>query len=283
MRIGFVKLIVVGVLGLFWNNAFANITVPFELVNGLIIVQAEMNGKIGNYIVDSGSNGILLNGSSEDSDVSYQTLSSTLEGSEMKIESFRVGEFELAQLLGFSTDLSNLEVYLEKPIDGILGCAIFNPNSLLFDFASSKMIISEALIDESEVEGFNHLDFYIFEDLPMVNIKIADKKHSFILDSGATAHFIDTSILSISKISARRTGNLKNIVTAGGKDKKSAEFKISNCRLGTVNSYDMDAYEKDFSEISATLNKKISGLLSVSKLCENKVYFDLKTNKIYFN
>ena len=134
------KMIKISLLCILSHLAHADITVPFEMVNGLILVEAEMNGVVGNYIVDSGSNGILLNGTGKKSDISYQTLSSTLEGSETRIESFKVGEFELDQLLGFSTDLSNLETYLEKPIDGILGCAIFNPNSVLFDFSSSRMI-----------------------------------------------------------------------------------------------------------------------------------------------
>jgi len=262
--------------------SFANISVPFELVNGLIIIEAEINGTIGNYVVDSGSNGILLNGHSNLSDVSYQTLTSTLEGRETIIESFKVGDFEAGELLGFSTDLSNLEIYLEKQIAGILGCSIFTPNSLIFDFTNSKMVISEDAFNKKDIEGLSCLSFTIIEDLPVAKVNIQGHAFAFILDSGASSHFIDKKLISRFKASVEPTGVKKNIITAAGNGQISSEYNIPNCKFGDAN-YTFLAFEKDFTPISESLGMDISGLISLNKLSKSKVYIDLNSKNLYYN
>lgn len=268
------------ILGVVANVSYANMVVPFQLINGLIVVEAEINGTTGNYIMDSGSNGILLNKNSEKSVVSYQTLNSTLEGSETTIKSFKVGDFELKQLLGFSTDLTNLEAYLNKPLAGILGCSIFVPNALSFDFINSTIVISEKSPEKLKMEGLTCLAYTVTDDLPIVELIIEGNNYAFILDTGASTHFIEGTLLN--KIARKSTGVEKSIVTAGGEDQISKEFFIENCKIGNLDTT-IRAFEKDFRPISETLGKDISGLLSLSKLSPKMVYFDLKAKKIYYN
>ena len=278
----FHKFLCLFVVCLMTNVLHANISVPFDLINGLIIIEAEVNGSMGSYIVDSGSNGILLNGSSKKSDVSYQSLSSTIEGSETKIRTFKVGNFEVSELLGFSTDLSSLEIYLDKTIDGILGCSIFTPNSLVFDFANSNMIISEDDLDVSKFDEYTSLSFNIIEELPVVELKIGGVNYNFILDSGASSHFVDVNLIDSNINTVSSTGIEKSIITASGEDDVSSEFQIPNCTLGRLTKT-ITAFEKDFSLLSQTLGAKVSGLLSLSKLSTGIVYFDLKSEIVYFN
>jgi len=263
-------------------SSYGASSIPFELINGLIIVKAEIDGMPGNYIIDSGSNGILLNTNSEKSDVSYQTLSTTLEGSETKIETFKVGDFEAYELIAFSTDISNLEAYLDIQISGILGCSIFTPNSLGFDFRNSIMIISENKSEIIELKGLTSLPYSVIDDLPLVDMEIAGNTYTFILDSGASSHFVDIDLLEIAGNTATTTGIEKSIVTAGGMDQRSLEYKITNCKIGEQFT-SLKAFEKDFAPISHTMEKEISGLLSLSKLSPDIVFFDLKSKKFYYN
>jgi len=264
------------------NSSYANISVPFELINGLIIVEAEINGTAGNYIIDSGSNGILLNGSIEASEVSFQTLNSILEGSETKIESFKVGDFEVSELQGFSTDLSNLEIYLDRSIAGILGCSIFTPNSITFDFTNSKLIISEQDSQSFDLNNFKNLSFEVVEDLPITELNIGGETYAFILDSGASSHFIDAELLESHQSVIEATGVEKNIITAGGSHQKALEYKIPDSQIGSSRLI-LDAFEKDFASISETMDRKISGLLSLSKLSTGIVHFDLRAKKLFYN
>jgi len=261
--------------------AKADVLIPFELVNGLIVIEAEVDGESGNFIVDSGANGVLLNHTTGASDVSYQSLTTTLEGSERKIESLRVGEFELGQLLGFSTDLRQIEAFLEKPLHGILGYSVFTPNSLIFDFAASKLHISENILTDIDHEGLSSMPFYVFDDLPMVDLRIDGQTYSFVLDTGASSHFIDKALRETLASSFVPTGVQKSIITTCGSKQISNEYETANFWVGT-SSFDLRAFEKDFQVISKELGKDISGLLSISKLSDSKVLMDLRSKNLYF-
>ena len=255
--------------------------IPFDMVNGLIVVEAEVNGKSGNYILDSGANGILLNAKAERSEVSFQAISEVIEGSETPISSIKVGGFERTKLWGFATDLSNIESYVNRSLDGILGCAVFTPNSLMFDFNTSELFISQDEISSDEVEELNDLKFRVVQDLPLVEVQIDGSLHTFILDSGASSHFVDKKILEkVNPSLLSFTGHESNIITAGKEVKVAREFLISDCRIGDE-MHGIRGFEKDFTEFSKSFGTKISGLLSLSQLSTNKVYFDLKSNRIF--
>ena len=265
----------------FQTAVLADNIIPFEVVNGLIVVEAEVDGKIGNYIIDSGSNGILLNGRANSSEISYQTLTSSLEGSETKINSFKVGNFEAKELLGFATDLSTVETYLEKDVDGILGCSVFLPHSLIFDFTSSRLTISDKELADADVHDFSRISFKMVEELPLAKVKIDGESYYFILDSGASTHFIDQAILSLDKHEVIPTGEIKSIYTAAGVSMNSKEYTFTNCEMGSEK-LSLQAFSKDFSEVSDLLQIKIAGLISLSKLSSGKVYIDLDKNILYY-
>lgn len=209
------------------NAVIADNSVPFELINGLIVIEAEVNGETGNYILDSGSNGILLNSMSEKSDVSYQTLSGIAEGRETEIRTIKLGSFESQELLGFSTDLSMLEIYIEKKLAGILGCSVFTPSSLEFNFSESQLIISNKVVDPSVVAGMNVLDYSLVDDLPIGELIVDGKKRSFILDTGASSHFVDFELIGELGSKINKTGITKNILTASGETTSSEEYVFS--------------------------------------------------------
>ena len=144
------------------------------------------------------------------------------------------------------------------------------------------MIISEDSSNKEEIERLSSLSFTIIEDLPIAEINIQGEPYAFILDSGASTHFIDENLIHKFNSIVKATGIEKSIITAGGADKISREYNIPNCKIGQLHSQ-LTAFEKDFSLLSETLGKDISGLLSLSKLSHNKVYIDLKSKNIYFN
>lgn len=281
MIVAIKKMVCLLLICCFGNVLKADISIPFEMINGLIVVEAEINGQLGNYIVDSGANGLLLNGNSSHSDVSYQTLNSTLEGSEAIIESFKIGEFETKEVIGFTTDLSNLEVYLEKSLAGILGCSIFNPSTLLFDFKNEKLVISDQGLDSKAIIGYSSFKFQVVEDIPLTTLRVNGESRVFIIDTGASSHFFDSNIIEVVANQCKATGVEKDIFTASGQEDISKEYIVPHVLMGKE-SASIKAFQKDFSLISKSLGKEISGLLSLSKLTTGQVYFDLNSQTLYY-
>jgi len=140
-------------------------------------------------------------------------------------------------------------------------------------------ILNYYTIETSELAS---LSFEIVEDLPIAQISIDGRNHAFILDSGASSHFIDAALIDQFKNEFVPTGVEKSIITAGGEDQSSLEYSIPKFKIGNSNST-IKAFEKDFKLVSETLGKDISGLLSLSKLSSGMVYFDLKSNTLFYN
>ncbi len=259
-----------------------NLAIPFELVNGLIIVEAEIDGHSNNFIVDSGANGILLNGQSIESNISYATLSGALDGSEKSIDKLVVGDFEWLDLQGFSTDLSGLEAYLDRSIGGILGASIFVSHSIVIDYVDSHILIFEHGFGEEVTSDLSVIDFEVVYDLPVAKIDIDGHTYSFIIDSGASTNFIDQKLISDKAHHFSETGISKSIYTAAGKEFISQEYIFTGINLGESSIYEMEAYAKDFALLSAEMDMEISGLISLSKLSPHKILFDVKNRKLYF-
>lgn len=262
------------------NGIIANTIVPFEFVNGLIVIKAELDGEVGNYILDSGSNGILLNSKSESSTVSYQTLSGVAEGSELVINSLKLGNIESKKLLGFSTDLSNLELYIDKSLAGILGSTVFTTKSIEINFLTKKLIISDSEIETRLTNGLNVMNYNLVDDLPVAELTINGEKKSFIIDTGASCHFIDSKVLAGLGNKCVETGVKKNILSASGKNSISEEYIIPNVVSEQTNI--IKVFSKDFSLLSDELGKDIHGLISLSKLSDSVIYFDVVNKKVYF-
>ena len=45
---------------------------PFELVNGMVVVKATINGLLGNFVLDTGSPGIVINSTEHDRESGYE-------------------------------------------------------------------------------------------------------------------------------------------------------------------------------------------------------------------
>jgi len=260
------------------NIVLCNTLIPFDFINGLILIEAEVDGKTGNFILDSGSNGVLLNSKSSKSDVSYQTLSGIAEGSEQEIEALRVGNFESRDLLGFATDLSNLEVYLSRSISGIIGSTVFNPSSLTIDFGNNLIVISNESISDDITKNLTPLAYEVVNDLPVAQIMIDGQPLHFILDSGASSHFIDVNALQATE-SLKPTGLSKTIFTAVGQT-SAQQYMIDNVELGSKKS-SIEVFNKDFRHLAETIDKPVVGLISLSALGD-QVHFDVSSKTIFF-
>lgn len=255
------------------------IDVPFEMVNGLILIQADIDGEVDNFILDSGSNGVLLNAQASASEISYQSLDGEISGAEKRIEKLQIGTFVSEELLGFVTDLSDLEAYVGKSVGGILGCAVFTPKSLVFDFAAGRISISDELLDLSGMQGMRSLAFTMVDDLPLLEVSINGKPAQFILDTGASAHFIDDDMINSQSYQA--TGVAKSIITATGATNISLEYQTSGTAIDSEDGF-THFYQKDFEVLSQEIGIEIAGLVSLSSLSDDRVYFDLKRQKLYY-
>jgi predicted aspartyl protease len=260
-----------------------DINIPFDLVKGLIVMEVEVDGVSGNYIFDTGADGVLLNSSDRRiSSTHFSSLNGEVEAFETRIEDLRVGKFHKENIEAFFTDLKGIEDYIGITLNGILGCSFFIPNNVIIDFQKGILRISRRELKEDNMWQFNSLQFSFMAGVPVVEASINREKMLFILDSGATSHFIDNKLIERLSAYFSGTGEIVDIITTGNFSSSIEKVSLKELSLDKVKLSDEIFCPKNFDYLNDNLDKKVSGLLSLSALTKRFVTIDLKKNKIYF-
>ena len=167
---------------------------PFELVRGLIIVQAEVNGEMGNFILDTGSPMMILNGNnSENATKQANTLSGDLMGEWKKINVFAWAGIKKFNLDALSMDIGHLEFLAGKPLKGLIGYEFFGNIDLLIDFENQQLRLVPAG-GSPKMEGWTlqaEIPFTMEGHLAVIEANIGDAKFRFGLDTGAGVNLMD--------------------------------------------------------------------------------------------
>ena len=259
------------------------INVPFKLVKGLIIVEAEFNSQTGNFIFDTGAEDLLLDLEYTSGEkVEFSSLNGTITTFRTEVENVTVGAMKKKKVDAYITNLTAIESFLGMEIDGILGCSFFIPNSVIIDFHKGQLRISEKEIVDDNMWQFDRVDFKFSSGITTVQVKINEVPYTFCLDSGATSHFVDDKVVSNHPQLFNPTGETVDIVTASTFTEPVNKVSASSFILGTKEHESAIFCPKDFTDFNRNTDKEISGIISLTKLSKRYLAIDLKNNRIYY-
>ena len=258
-----------------------NITIPFQLVNGLIILQAEIDGVSGSYILDTGANTILVDGQADNPDQILSTPEGEVMMSHRELTKFSIGAFTQYEISAQVISLSSLQEQLGIEIDGIIGGGYFMPNVLSLDFSTSTINISSKSIEEAAIDNLNPYTFKMVNDIPIVEVEIEHSLYHFAMDSGASIHFIDLEVCEV-MASAKKIKTTSQVLTVDRVKTSHEQYVVNKFRLGSTSFIGHHFISQSFEQVNTELDIPISGILSLSKLSRNKVILDFKNSTLYF-
>lgn len=174
-------------------------SVPFQISNNLVIVQANINGsKPLSFILDTGASGTVI---SEDAakelnlklegEADASTQGGSIEAAFVKNASLRLSkDVELPNLTLAAIRLSGLEAGLGRKVDGILGYEIFNRFVVEIDYSSKLIKFYEPQNYKYAGRG-KTVAITIEDNTPFVRAQIfpAHKQsfaEQFLIDTGST-------------------------------------------------------------------------------------------------
>lgn len=258
----------------------------FELIGGMIFIEANVNGKDGTFILDTGAPGLILNEKplKKSEDLVAGGINGTVEIGEVAIQNFAWGIINLSNIKGYSLDISHLEESFEKDIAGLIGFDVLADFELLFDYENKEVQILSAHKNELHKNNkpLQKISFQKQGHLPVIQAKIGKKNYYFGIDTGAEVNLLDAAILE------RLDENLLQInesTTIQGLDNSPQLVQtgtIKNTKIQATNFPEMDYLFVDFSAINKNRDTKIDGLLGFTFLAKSKVSINYKKQKIYF-
>jgi hypothetical protein len=182
--------------------------IPFRLVDRIIIVQAEVAGVAGNFVLDSGAPSLILN-RRYFTDAGLQTRdldhpNPTGAGGEMTEVRAAIGlelrwdDIRMDDQQGLVTDLAHLEKNLGVSIVGLIGQSILEPFEARFDYRAQSVTLTRLDTDGTPVisEGDDPpaltMPFELAGHVPVIAVTVGDRDLQLGLDSGAAGAMIFT-------------------------------------------------------------------------------------------
>ncbi len=198
----------------------------FGVSKKMILIEAEVDGKKGLFLFDTGASHLTLNKKYfQDKKVINQVGETTniLEHrvplQAVKIKQFQLGGIQRKQLLCPITDLSKLENSLGYPILGLIGYDIIKNYRVHLDYIDHLLLLYPKNEDSSgyETQPDYTLDFNLCGHLPVLETNIGLKQKIYLgLDSGASINVLDKSWQNKVEDIALRTNKLRFTGAAAG-------------------------------------------------------------------
>lgn len=171
----------------------------FDLVGGLIFLNADLEGQSESFILDTGSPHLLLNSrmlGKKKKDKDGFEINGV--GGKKKVKKMHKVDFDwkginVKREKSYSVDLGNIARVKKRNFAGLISYDQVKRKELLIDYEKEKMF----LISKSNKAFFKNYDktdkvwFRMVGHIPVVKVKIGKKRYYFGIDTGAEINVID--------------------------------------------------------------------------------------------
>lgn len=268
------------------------ISIPMEIVDGLIIVTAKLDGFERKFILDSGAPTLYLNSRyfANDSIISISSakgVNSSISGQDViRIKSF---DFQGIKIQNTDFVMSDLSHLLEKEeIYGLIGYQTIKDYDWLFDYANKTL----TLIKPDKTDDYiSKMQYTTYEfplkmasetsHIPFVEAKIGKTEVALGIDCGASVNLLDAALFDKLK------NDLTNITTteltgASVQKAKVQEASVKSLTIGKILFENMPTVFKDMNHLNSQWENNIDGLIGYEILSNQKTLVSIKNKKIIF-
>lgn len=174
------------------------VIVPFQLLVGLIVIKAEVNGQLGNFIVDTGASGLVLNERYFEPDrylESQQGMGlggSTSDLGEHRVDSMYLEELVFHRVQAQTINLEQLERSKNTKLLGLIGYHILRDFEILFDYGNRILTFSKTDKKGNVLTPLPHtsnkadsMAFRLGNFIPILEVTVNGIEKKMGLDTGA--------------------------------------------------------------------------------------------------
>lgn len=154
----------------------------------MIIVEAQINGQTGNFILDTGFPKSVVNPKQVDGlqRVPNSSVPSIFNGVPVSVKQFEWAGLQREDMHAVAMNISHLESTANQEIMGIIGSEVLRQSEVMFDFRNQVVLLydrKDSWLHEQHQPQFS-LPFDLKQGLPVVNAEIGGKTYRFGLDIG---------------------------------------------------------------------------------------------------
>lgn len=270
------------------NNDRERVTVvgvqDFSFERNLIFFTAHLDGKAGNYILDTGAPTLLLNARDQAVATSAYGIAAggTVALADYPVESFKMAGRDLGKQWALAMDLRPMESRTGKTIDGYVGYDLLRSGELRINYEAESFYLRKST-RKPRHEGKlpDHVFRFSFHDhLPVITLKVNGKKLRFAIDTGAGVNLLDEKVAHTSRLAAQ--GNDR--INIQGLDGGEAIYDVVQLHLpaGLPDSDEaIRCVAMALDHLQSPGQPLLSGILGSSFLSSYTVGIDYRRRKLY--
>ena len=273
---------------------FEQITLPLRRVGNLMVIEVEIDGQVGNFILDIGAPYLVLNKTYFRGYLPSDTRSmGGINGEGERVRKTEVGHLQIRDLYfeEISADVVSLAALEnEKGIKilGLLGLNLFKKLDIELDlkanilhlFRLDEHGIRLAPFMEDEDHGFElSCPLRIEENIAFVEATIGGQKLQFCLDTGAEINVLSSKLPS----EVTREFTIKGRVWLRGSEGRRTEALtgfVRNFKIGDQNIPRMRMMISNLDHLEALYGQRVDGVLGFDFLASGKVCLNFKSGEI---
>lgn len=271
--------------------------IPFKLIDHLIVVEAELLNQKGNFIIDTGSESLILNQVHFSNFYEYQRKKEVSSGIlqaidnpyEKRIKELALSNFKLKNKTSDVINLSHIEISKKIKLLGIIGYSILKDYEVFIDLHLNQITLTkvdkfgnkpnEKVYLEKITDS---LDFTLRNHTIVVNGTVNNQRVRFALDTAAEFNQINKSVnkKALRYFIPKRRLSLSG---AGNKTIKVMAGKLHRVKLSeTIYFGPMQTVLTNLSKINDAFGTQVDGVLGYAFFAQKRTIINYQKEKLYF-
>lgn len=270
--------------------------IPFKLVDHLIVVEAQLLNKKGNFIIDTGSETLILNSVHFDDKSLHNRRERTTYGvnADIKtrirhIEAFTLHSLNLKDTQSDIIDLSHIEKTKRINLLGIIGHSLLKDFEVFVDLYLNQITLTRLDKDGNRLDKNVYLEkisdsiaFKMKNHAIILNTEVNGKTLRMALDTGAEYNQLNKSVSKSVLKYFKPKGELK-LVGATGKKVNVLAGKLFRLKLNEhVYFGPMYTVLGNLRQLNEAFGTKIDGVLGYEFFKQKRTIINYKKKLLYF-
>jgi len=269
--------------------------IPFSRAGNLIVIRAKVDTAWGNFILDTGAPGLVLNMTyfRNYAFVSNEGESGGITGTttsdQVMIPNFSFGPIKYFKVTADRVNLGHIENSKGIRIHGLLGIQLFKRFEMIIDY--EKSVIHLHLIGKKETSSYKSnmlADPAAYDEFSISTLdnklitygQIAGKKLAFLIDTGAESNVLDSRLPD--KIFEQVTVSSRILLSGSGTKKVEALYgNIKNVKMGNMEITGLPILVTNLEKMCYAYDKCLDGMLGFDFLSLHKIGFNFVRGKMY--
>jgi predicted aspartyl protease len=236
-----------------------SVSIPYKVVGGHFMVEADLNQDRGLFILDTGAPYLVVNQTVLEKNLDGAGVNDEIFAAETTVDLFRWRNEEWKKLPALAIDLQHLEKNNKERILGLIGYDLLRHSELIFDTKNRQLHISAGTDEPSWAGVAPDLQYplLIQGHLPVVELRIGGRTFRFGVDTGAESNLLDQKCLEKLDASLYQEVGIDRITGVDAKVQSCKVMQISGLELGEKVNFTI----MDLSHLDKFQDFKIDGLI----------------------